>query len=73
MKAVATYSIKGGVGKTTAAVNLAYEASRSGVRVLVWDLDPQGAATYLLRVRPRVKGGSRRLVFCRITAPSAMA
>jgi cellulose biosynthesis protein BcsQ len=62
MKVVATYSIKGGVGKTTTAVNLAYEAARSGVRVLVWDLDPQGAATYLLRVRAKVKGGSKRLV-----------
>ncbi len=62
MKVVATYSIKGGVGKTTTAVNLAYEADRAGVRVLVWDLDPQGAATYLLRVRPKVRGGSRRLV-----------
>ena len=27
MKTLATYSIKGGVGKTTAAVNLAYEAA----------------------------------------------
>jgi cellulose biosynthesis protein BcsQ len=62
MRAIATYSIKGGVGKTTTAVNLAYEASRGGARVLVWDLDPQGAATYLLRVRPKVRGGSRRLV-----------
>ena len=62
MKVVATYSIKGGVGKTSTAVNLAYEASRAGVRVLVWDLDPQGAATYLFRVRPKVRGGSRRLV-----------
>ena len=62
MKVIATYSIKGGVGKTTTAVNLAYEAGRAGVRVLVWDLDPQGAATYLLRVRPKVRGGSRRLV-----------
>ena len=62
VKVVATYSIKGGVGKTTTAVNLAYEAGRAGVRVLVWDLDPQGAATYLLRVRPKVRGGSRRLV-----------
>ena len=41
------------VGKTSTAVNLAYEAGRAGVRVLVWDLDPQGAATYLLRVRPK--------------------
>ena len=62
MKVLATYSIKGGVGKTTAAVNLAYEAARTGGRVVVWDLDPQGAATYFLRVRPKVKGGTRRLV-----------
>ena len=62
MKVLATYSIKGGVGKTTSAVNLAHEAARSGSRVLVWDLDPQGAATYFFRVQPKVKGGTRRLV-----------
>ncbi|MET0902296.1 MAG: ParA family protein [Acidimicrobiales bacterium] len=62
MRVLATYSIKGGVGKTTTAVNLAYEAGRAGVRVLVWDLDPQGAATFLLRVRPKLRGGSRKLV-----------
>ena len=62
MKVLATYSIKGGVGKTTSAVNLAYEAARTASRVLIWDLDPQGAATYFLRIRPRVKGGTRRLV-----------
>jgi cellulose biosynthesis protein BcsQ len=62
VKVLATYSIKGGVGKTTSAVNLASEAGRSGSRVLVWDLDPQGAATYLFRVQPKVKGGTRRLV-----------
>jgi cellulose biosynthesis protein BcsQ len=62
MKVVATYSIKGGVGKTSTAVNLAFEAARAGVRVLLWDLDPQGAATFLLRVRPKVRGGSKRLV-----------
>jgi chromosome partitioning protein len=62
VKVVATYSIKGGVGKTSTAVNVAFEAARAGARVLVWDLDPQGAATYLLRVRPKVRGGSRRLV-----------
>ncbi|MGI8751349.1 MAG: ParA family protein [Acidimicrobiales bacterium] len=62
MKVLATYSIKGGVGKTTSAVNLAHEASRAGARVLVWDLDPQGAATYLFRVKPKVKGGAARMV-----------
>lgn len=62
MKVLATYSIKGGVGKTTSAVNLAYEASLAGWRVLVWDLDPQAAATYFFRVKAKVKGGSERLV-----------
>jgi chromosome partitioning protein len=59
---LATYNIKGGVGKTSAAVNLAYQAAAGGARVLLWDLDPQGAATYLLRVKPRVKGGGKKLV-----------
>jgi chromosome partitioning protein len=59
---LATYNIKGGVGKTSAAVNLAYLASRDGARTLLWDLDPQGASTYLFRVRPKVRGGGRRLI-----------
>jgi chromosome partitioning protein len=59
---LATYNIKGGVGKTAAAVNLAYLAAREGHRTLLWDLDPQGAASYLLRVRPRVKGGGKALI-----------
>jgi cellulose biosynthesis protein BcsQ len=59
---LATYNIKGGVGKTSAAVNLAYLSAREGHRTLVWDLDPQGAATYLFRVVPKVKGGGRRLL-----------
>ena len=62
MKTLATYNIKGGVGKTTSAVNLAYLAAQGGLRTLLWDLDPQGAASYLLRVRPRVKGGAKALV-----------
>lgn len=62
MKVLATYNIKGGVGKTSTAVNLAYLAAREGQRTLLWDLDPQAAATFLFRVRARVKGGSRALV-----------
>lgn len=62
MKVLATYNIKGGVGKTSTAVNLAYLAAREGCRTLLWDLDPQAAATYLFRVRARVKGGGHALV-----------
>jgi cellulose biosynthesis protein BcsQ len=55
MKIIATYSIKGGVGKTSTAVNLAFVAARQGHKVLVWDLDPQGAASFYFRVKPRIK------------------
>ena len=49
MKTLAVYNLKGGVGKTAAAVNLAYLASQSGLRTLLWDLDPQGAASWYLQ------------------------
>lgn len=59
---LATYNIKGGVGKTSAAANLAYLAAREGARTLLWDLDPQGASTYLFRIKPKVRGGGGKLV-----------
>jgi cellulose biosynthesis protein BcsQ len=62
MKVLASYNIKGGVGKTATAVNLAHLAAREGYRVLLWDLDPQAAASYLFRIRPRVKGGGKALI-----------
>lgn len=62
MKRLAAYSIKGGVGKTTATVNLAFAAATTGVRTLVWDLDPQGAATYFMRIAPGLPGGAEGLV-----------
>ena len=51
MKTLALYSMKGGVGKTAAAVNLAYIAAREGARTLICDLDPQGASTYYFRIK----------------------
>lgn len=62
MKVLATYNIKGGVGKTATAVNLAHLAAEGGARTLLWDLDPQGAATFYYRVKPKVKGGGKGLI-----------
>ena len=72
MRTLALYNIKGGVGKTSTAVNLAYLASRRGHRTLLWDLDPQAAATYVFRVRPRVKGGGERVIRRRKPIDSAI-
>lgn len=62
MKIIAIYNIKGGVGKTSTAVNLAYIAAQDGYQTLVWDLDPQGASSFYFRIKPKVKGGSKDLI-----------
>jgi cellulose biosynthesis protein BcsQ len=49
-KVVAVVNQKGGVGKTTVAVGLASAARARGHKVLVVDLDPQGASTWVLGV-----------------------
>ncbi|MCP5141987.1 MAG: ParA family protein [Chromatiales bacterium] len=62
MKILATYNIKGGVGKTATAVNLGWLASRHGYRTLIWDLDPQGAASFYFRIKPKIEGGAKGLL-----------
>jgi chromosome partitioning protein len=55
MTIIACYSNKGGVGKTATAVNLAHAFAARGRRVLLCDLDPQGASGFYFRVKPSKK------------------
>jgi cellulose biosynthesis protein BcsQ len=56
------YNIKGGVGKTAAAVNLSYLAAQEQNKTLICDLDPQSSATYYFRVKPKIKQGVKPLL-----------
>ncbi|MGD9064426.1 MAG: AAA family ATPase [Desulfobacterales bacterium] len=46
MKIIAIYSIRGGVGKTAACVNMAYLSAQEREPTLLCDLDPQGSSSF---------------------------
>jgi chromosome partitioning protein len=62
VKIIALYSIKGGVGKTAACVNLAYLASQGNGPTILCDLDPQGSSTYYFRIQPKAKFNGRKFL-----------
>ena len=62
MRIIAVTNITGGVGKTTTAVNLAYLCASAGHTTLLWDLDPQGAATYGLQGEAHEHASAKKLL-----------
>jgi chromosome partitioning protein len=62
VRIIAVTNIKGGVGKTTTAVNLAYLSAAGGWTTLLWDLDAQGGATYALGCEEQEHASARKLV-----------
>jgi len=60
VKVLACYSMKGGVGKTATAVNIAWFAADAGLRTLLVDMDPQGASSFYFRVKSKKKRWGKR-------------
>lgn len=62
MQVISLYNLKGGVGKTSSCVNLAYMAAKDGFDTLLWDLDPQGAASFYYQSKPKDKSATKKLI-----------
>lgn len=62
METIAFFNLKGGVGKTTSAVNIAWHAANEGIPTLLWDLDPQGAASWLLNSKAKSKAQPKKIL-----------
>jgi len=69
VKIIAVTNIKGGVGKTTSAVNLAYLCAAGGHATLLWDLDSQGGSTYALHGEAHEHGTAKRLLAGKVELP----
>ena len=54
---LAVASQKGGVGKTTTALNLSFSLRHMGVKVLIIDADPQGGLAVASNLKKKTKQG----------------
>ena len=62
MTTIALYNLKGGVGKTASCVNFTYLAAADGFKTLLWDIDPQGSASFYYKAKPKVHQGIKKLI-----------
>jgi chromosome partitioning protein len=72
MRIIALYSPKGGVGKTAAAVNVAYLASKDNCQTLLWDLDPQGASSFYLSGAEPLKGNQLKKLLAPLSKETSL-
>jgi cellulose biosynthesis protein BcsQ len=61
MTTIALYNLKGGVGKTASAVNLAYLAAADGHKTLIWDLDQQGSSSFYYKIKDKNYSNIKKL------------
>ncbi len=62
MVTIAIYNLKGGVGKTASAINLAFLAAKENYRTLIWDVDPQGSSSFYLGVKSTAKNEAKKIL-----------
>jgi chromosome partitioning protein len=62
MTIIALFNLKGGVGKTASAVNLAYLSAQDDFKTLLWDIDPQGSSSFYFKAKQKHKGDIKKLL-----------
>ena len=63
MTTIALTNQKGGVGKTTSTINLAYALAERGKRILMVDVDPQASLTFYAGNNERILESEQRTLY----------